>query len=328
MRAARRLRAPSFGAVSVALALGACGKIEELGLDEPIRVTTAAYTAGPLPGSDFDADAGTPPVAPLVTSVESPSAIIALGAQGRSFLGRTTPDAYAVAVALGDEGRAHWLQPVGAPDPTVMGERTFTMGIDFASDLAPGLYALRFVAIDGAGRGGTRTEFPICVVPDYPDGLNACDPQLAVPAALVTLTWDTQADVDLLLVTPEGALVSGKSPTTTPDDGIVPPERLADPRTGVFLRDSNGACVIDGQRRESVLWREAPEPGLYLAYASLFDTCGEPIAHFTLTVWRRTTADDGTTRLVAETVKRGSLLPLEASGGRTRGTYVGAIAFP
>lgn len=308
-------------------ALSACGKDEGPGLEEPIRVTPAVYTEGPLPGSVYDPDGGIAPTGPRVTAVESPSAIVVVGARGRTFQGRTTADAYAVAVALDELGAAHWVEPVGAPDPTAMGERTWTMNIDFASDLEPGIYDLNFVAVDSAGVAGVQSPYPLCIVPDYPDNLNACDPRLATPAVIVTLTWDTQSDVDLLVVTPDGKTVSAKAPSTVLDDGVIPPEALADPTTGIHLRDSNGACELDGLRRESVLWQEAPLPGLYLVYANLFDACGEPIAHFTATVWRRAMREDGTFTLARDDVKRGSLLPLAANGGARLGTYVAALTF-
>ena len=54
----------------------------------------------------------------------------------------------------------------------------------------------------------------LCVDGVIPDNFNVCAPNLPPPAAVLSLDWDTAADLDLQVTTPDGKLVDAKHPTT------------------------------------------------------------------------------------------------------------------
>jgi hypothetical protein len=301
---------------SASCALSCGGEPSPSGLSEPVRVRNAVFKSGELPGSPPGAT-----LAPTVTAIESPASIIAPGQVGKNLTGRATPEAASVAVRFTDLGSGYWVLPVDGIDPLQNGEATWQLSADFAREIAPGPHPLRFVAIDQAGHAGTQREFVVCATSPIPDNLNACDRTLAPPAVVVSLAWDTNADVDLVVVTPGGKIIDAKHPSTAAAvDGKVPAEELA--KGGVIERDSNGGCAIDGQRRESLVFQGEPALGRYLIYANLFDACTQPSAHFTLTVNKREKAADGTFRLVETQRRAGVLTSIDANGGAKLGLFV------
>jgi hypothetical protein len=199
------------------------------------------------------------------------------------------------------------------------------MSFDVAADVPPGLHTLRFAGIDEKGVAGTQTDQLVCVDAPIPDNLNACDPTIAPPQAVLSLTWDTEVDLDLELVTPDGQVVDAKHPTTAPlaDGGV-----QVDPKKdGVLDHDSNASCAIDGERREDVVWQGDPAPGQYLVYANLFSACGQQAVRFTVALYRAETVDGGST-LTPTLTASGELLASDANGGAARGLYVTSFSFP
>ncbi len=309
-------------ALSFALLCGCSGEPQRVGLDEPFTVRNGVFREGALPGAP-PSDGGT--TAPTITAAESAGALVSPGQAGKVYLGRATPEAYAVGVRLDDLGTGWWMIPVGGADPSFNNELTWQLTADFGGRVAPGLHRMRFVALDGAGRGGTQRDLRVCVLPEIPDNLRACDPTLAPPEAVISLAWDTDADLDLVVVAPDGRVIDARHPTTAaPVGASVPAERLRDPSTGVLDRNSNGACVLDRIRRENLVWQGAPQPGVWRAYVNLFDACRQTAARFRLSVWKR-----GASGAQEETLRRdGTLTALAANGGARRGTFVAEVTFP
>ena len=309
---------------SFVLSLFACsGEPSETGLGEPLRLRSATFKSGDLPA----------PLAmfPRVTSFETASTVVRPGQTEKGLLGRASPDAVAVAIRFADVGSGYWVFPVDGPDPQNNGELNWQTVADFGVDVAPGLHALRVVAIDGAGIAGPVRELAICVTPPIPDNLNACDPRTNPPAAVLSLAWDTPVDLDLVIVTPDGRIVDAKHPRTVappppgPSTGV---DAGAVASAGVFDRDSNGGCLIDGLQREDLVFQTRPAPGSYLVYASLFDACGRGAVHFRFSLFEpEATADPKVQRLVESVTKQGVLLPIEASGGARLGTFVTEVSF-
>ena len=201
-----------------------------------------------------------------------------------------------------------------------------------AANIFEGLHTLRVVAIDGAGAAGPVRDLALCVTPPVPDNLNACDPKSNPPAAVLSLSWDTAVDLDLVVVAPDGRIVDAKHPRT-----VAPPppgpstggDAGALASAGVFDRDSNGGCVIDGVQREDLVFQTRPAPGSYLVYASLFDACGKSSVHFRFSLYEATAAaaDPKLQQLAESITKQGVLLPIEASGGARLGTFVTEVTF-
>lgn len=314
--------------IAAALALASCsGEPQRVGLTEPFTVRNGVFKEGALPGTP-PSDGGVS--APTVTAIESAGALIATAQAAKVYLGRTSPEAYAVGVRLEDEGTGWWSIPVGGADPSFGNELTWQFTADFGGGLAPGLHRLRFVALDSAGRAGTQRDVRVCAVPPVPDNLHACDPTIAPPRAVISLSWDSDADLDLVVVTPDGKVVDARHPTTAAVDGTsVPADRLRDPSTGALDRNSNAGCAIDRIRRENLVWQGDPVPGTYRLYVNLFDACRTNAARYRLGVWRASTAGDGGVGGQTETTRRDGILTAQAAnGGASRGTFVTEVTFP
>jgi hypothetical protein len=284
-------------ALALALVLGACSGVEaRSGLTEPLRVQNASFKEGHLPGN--------PGARPEVTAVETASTVVHPRQSGKALSGRTSPDAVAVAIAFSDLGSGYWVFPVGGADPANGGELDWSATLDFGENIPAGKHDLAFVGIDAAGHAGAVRVLSVCVAGATPDNLAACDPSVKPPALVVSLTWDTVADLDLVVAAPDGSILSAKRPA------------IGD--AGIIDRDSNSACTTDGTQREDLVFQSAPPPGSYLIYANLFSACGHAPVHFHVAVTQA-----GNTTLTRD----GTLLAVDANGGASLGTFVTEVAF-
>lgn len=302
----------------VGLVAAACsGEKSESGLGEPLRVRNAVFKEGPLPGAPPDAPAG----GVSVTSIETASTVLRPGQGEKTLNGRASVGTVAIAVGLVGLGRGHWLLPVDGPDPLYAGELGWQLLVEIARDVSPGTKELRVVAIDAAGHAGVQRGLAVCVPSIVPDNLNACDPANAPPASVVSLSWDTPVDLDLIAVAPDGRVIDAKHPRgglTADAGGGAPP----------FVdRDSNGACSLDLVQREDLVFEAPPAAGSYLVYANLFDACGRGAVHFRVDTHTRVAGPDGKLTLALTDSRFGTLLALDANGGARLGTYVTEIAF-
>jgi hypothetical protein len=146
--------------------------------------------------------------------------------------------------------------------------------------------------------------------------------------AVISLSWDTEVDLDLVVVTPTGKVVGAKAPTTATDGAPIPPAVINDPSTGQLSRDSNADCEIDGIRVESLVFPGEPPAGDYRVYASLHSACGEASVNFRLVLYRRVDNGDGTYGVDTEDLATGTLLALHQDGGASLGAYVTTVSFP
>jgi hypothetical protein len=281
-----------------------------LGLSEPIVAQHAELKKGDLPSHDEGA---------RVTSFQLNFGVISPGAPNLSVSGRVSEDTYAVAIRIKELGTGYWLKPVGAPDPSVPGELTFDYVLSAANAIEPGNHTFVAAAFDENGRAGPEYEVPVCVVSDLPDNQNACDPSKEPPAAIVSLTWHADADLDLSIEAPDGKTYDRVNRSFTNEDGDV--------SFGLEFDGSTG-CVVDGKRRENFVWNDAPEQGsTWLVYANLFDACHHTAVGFEATVYRRKRNSDGTYRLDADEPVRGEFLRVQQNGGAGSPLYLTAIEF-
>jgi hypothetical protein len=294
------------------------GEPDPIGLGEPIRVHDATLAL-----DDFPDDEG----GPAITAVEATGGVWSRGQLERSLSGRASDDAVSVALALADLGEGYWTAPVGARDPAFEGERAWFVEFDVGGGVPPGVHRLRTAAIDEAGRAGAPTAIDVCVVdPRIPGDLSPCDPSIPPPDTVFVLEWDADADVDLVVVTPEGKTVDARHPTTA----LEPPEmvRALDPSVGRMDGDSLAGCAPDGRNSESLFWPEAPGvAGLYLIYANLYDSCGHSSVRFALTIYGRR-EEEGRYSLVRRVERTGVLLARSANGGAGTPLYVTSIVLP
>jgi len=296
------------------------GELLTSGLDQPVSIRDAQFKKGELPGVSATLDAGTALTPPLITSLSYKGRIVSAGEPDVPFTGRASLDAAALGVKLKNAGTGYWLLPVGAADFTNNGEFQWTATTTFSGNAPVGLQDLLFVAIDSTGRGGTQTDLPICIAATIPDNLNGCDPKRKPPAVVVSLSWDTQVDLDLEVVTPDGKTVDAKHPTSalTSDAGVTTPTS----DDGALDVDSNVGCTL-GPLRETLVWQTAPRPGRYLVYANLFDSCGLASVRYNVLIRVLSPGDVPGTYKTTDTYRSsGSLSAAQANGGSQIGTFV------
>lgn len=307
----------------IALCWTACDDAFDPGLDEPIRVERATFVEGAVPDSTEE---GSGDGLPRVTSVDLVSAIFYPNQVRRRISGRTTENATAIGIAIEDESRGAWVLPTLGLDVLAPGERSFEASATIGN-LEPGLYRLVLVAFDAQRRAGPPRNFEICLASELPDNLNGCDRAAKPPAAIVTLTWNSQADVDLVLLGPGGEVLEARRPFGASTEGAIPAELLRDPTIPRFDRDSNADCRVDGRRRETVVFPEPPASGTWLIHARLTNACGASSVYASAEVLRRSEHGDGTWSLVS-TGTAGTPFTadqVEQAGGI--GTYLFSISF-
>jgi hypothetical protein len=261
------MRRASIGFAAItAAALSACdGASSDLGLDAWMRVSGAQYVEGSPP----EGSAG-----PEVVSVDLSSNQIRAGQIGKPLSAALDPRATAAAIGLeGDRG--YWIVPAGLPDVQAPDFPTFHVELSFAPDLAAGEYSLDVHAADVDGRLGPPRVLP----------LTASGEPVPAGALVVTLHWDTEADLDLHVVDPAGVEIYKRNINSyePPPPGQVP-DPTAWQKGGLLDVDSNAACVIDGRRRENVIWKDAAPSGHYVVRVDTFSLCGEASAAWRIDV--------------------------------------------
>jgi hypothetical protein len=315
---------PPVGVFVLALLAAGCeGEVWSSGASEPVRVQGGTFVPGALPVDDSAE-------IPLVVSAAGASYVVTQGKGNVRFRGLATPDAYTVAVSAMDINSGYWVVPLDGPDATQDNDLIISMTLDFLPEVPYGLQTLSFVAIDENGHPGPRYDSPICVLPDYAEGsLAACSDEITPANAVVSLSWDTNVDLDLVVITPSGKVVDWDAPTTGAVDGdSVPRDIVRDETTGQLSRDSNANCVIDGIRLESLIFPGEPPAGDYQVYADLNAACGESYVNFSLDQYRRTDADDGTHPVEKTALGTGELVAEQQDGGASLGTYLTTVTLP
>jgi hypothetical protein len=302
------------------------------GLQEPVVIEAGQFISGPSPGLSLaapesgasSADDGTSED-PQVTDVTVPNIAIEPGVKGVAISGHTTPDAQAVALRFADMGSGYWVIPIGPLDPTDNELPSWSLSADFARDLPPGFHDLVFSAIDASGHSGTQYDLPICIDTIVPDNLNACVPKRAPPAAVLSLSWDTPVNLNILVRDPLGHAIGWSSVASTSDGGVPSSTSQA---SGIVDRDSNANCVIDDINREDVVWQTPPPVGTYTVWVNLFSACHQPAVTFSVSLWLpEPRSDGGPPQLVPQNppVAQGELSSLQATGGAGPGLYVGSF---
>jgi hypothetical protein len=287
------------------------------GLAEPLQVSGGQFFSGPLPGTSADAgsdDGGSSTL--TVSSITYQNELIVPGVGAKSLGGVVSQDAVAVAVRFADLGSGYWVVPTQGADSQVPG-RDFGFTASFNVHDAPGFHDLLFVALDESGSGGIQYDQPMCIESRVPDNGHACDPTKPVPAAVFTLRWDTNFDLDLHVITPDGQDVSSKADPDVGDAG------LPTATTARIDRDSMGNCVVDGWHEEDLVFPEYPETGYYDVYADPFSSCGQASVHFTFVVYE----PDGAGNLQPTFSQSGEILSSQSTGGQPSPLFVAEKLF-
>jgi hypothetical protein len=217
----------------------------------------AQFFPGELPGIAAPSpDAAAPAsTGPVVTSIQSLNTTVYSGESGKQLSGRTSDNASAVGIRLGELGTGYWVLPLGNPDPQFPGELTWSALVDFNPGVPSGIEPLRVIAIASSGATGVQSDQNLCIASRLPadpgaaysSDITACNPTLDPPEAVFALTWDADVDLDLHVITPSGLDVNAKEPLVVPVDAGATVSKL-DPRID---RDSIAFCAPDP--REPVL---------------------------------------------------------------------------
>jgi len=309
--------------VLVMMAVCGCSPGFDSGAGEPFRVRQGTFFPGAFPEDDQVDE-------PKVTNASTAGAIVTEGQSSVPLTGLTTTDAWSVALALEGVGSGYWTLPVLAPDVTEGGQLTFVTDLEFTRDVPFGFQKVLVSALDEAGLPGPRFEVSLCVLPETTGtSLWPCAPDIRPQHTVISLAWDTDVDLDLIVTAPNGKVVRAKTPSTpVSETGPIPNPVIADPTTGLLSRDSNGGCVLDRIRRESLVFQDAPPPGEYTLFASLNATCGQSHVVFRASHYTRRELADGRWAVDEVEIARGQLLPVHADGGATLGTRIGTVTIP
>jgi hypothetical protein len=245
-----------------ALLLSACGSQvrDDPGADAYLRVPGATFVRGRLPDPS--------PAAPGVASIVLVNAIVHPDTVAYPIGGALGPGATAAAVGLaGDSG--YWVVPAGIPSVATPDDPSFAASATFAPGLAEGQYTLVVEAVDALGRFGSPATQTLTAQasPSVPQG-----------ALVITLSWDTESDLDLHVADPSGQEIFHGAMSDQPPPFAMPLEAAS---YGFLDWDSNANCVIDGKRKESVVWPDVPPPGAYVVRVDAASLCGEAVAHWT-----------------------------------------------
>jgi hypothetical protein len=235
------------------------------GVDQPIRVRAAR--AQFFPG-DIPHDQG----GPKIVTVDSPNNRVRAGFVNKSLSGNASKGASSIGLRFADLGSGYWTVGAGDLDPITDGEIQWGVAFDVAPDVPIGKHPLSIVAFDADGNAG----------PVFTQDFEITDP-IPKGHVVISLEWNSPADLDLIVKTPQGKRVDPKHPTTgiVSDGGV----DTNDPSIGQLDRDSNANCVRDGYDREDLVFTGAPPPGLYEIGATMTAGCGATSATYRAVVY-------------------------------------------
>lgn len=191
------------------------------------------------------------------------------GSVGKPLGGALGAGSTAALISLAGD-RGYWIVPAGAAAVDTPGLPSYSASLAFARGLALGPYDLEVRAVDADGRVGPARVQPL-----------VASDTVTAARMTITLSWDTEADLDLHVVDPSGVEVFARNVNAVEPP---PPGQAPDPAAyakGAYLDfDSNARCVIDGLRRERVVWPVAPARGRYVVRVDAASMCSEVAARW------------------------------------------------
>ncbi|HEY1587674.1 MAG TPA: hypothetical protein VGH63_18375 [Polyangia bacterium] len=261
--ASRRLRA-AFALALLPVVAGCGGVSNDSAPDAILRLSSAQFYRGKPPA---------PADGPLVQQLTTmPASIIRRGA-GDAVTGFVDREASSVIIWLeGDVG--YWIVQPGAIEVTELGQLSFTAQATYPNNLASGSYTMHAMASDVTGKLGPVVDLALHT-----------EDTMQTDTLLVSLGWDTESDLDLHLVTPDGTEVWANKINSEP---LPQPGDNSDPNGykngGILDYDSNANCVIDGRRLENIYWTVSPPSGHYIVRVDTWSLCAESWANWRVDV--------------------------------------------
>jgi hypothetical protein len=234
-------------------------------LQAHLRIADGQLVAGAIP-----ADNGGPSIGHFGIS----STIVRVG-RGTLLNGQVPQGTTSIAVGMhGDLG--YYVVLPGLADVMLPDQLDFEVPVSFSPEVGAGVITLEAHAIDAAGRVGPAQLLDVTIA----------DPPPVEGQLVVSLSWDTEADLDLHVVLADGTEVWAQninSYSPPPPGGTVDPDAW---KSGTILDfDSNNNCVIDGRREENVYSTTRPASGHYVVRVDTFSLCGQIGARWTVKVW-------------------------------------------
>jgi hypothetical protein len=220
--------------------------------------------------------------APLVTSVNLLTTKVAPGLQNLPLSGDVHEGSSVLVGLAGDTG--HWIVPATVADFQMPGEFLFQTKISLSPEVPAGTQTLLLRGVGADGTVGPAQEVALDVSPVVPAG-----------ALVISLAWDTEADLDLHVVAPNPTdpatpiEIWSKTPVGVPPHvSGTPPLAGADLAAAIAAAgkldfDSNANCVIDGRRQENIVFAEGPPAGDYIVRVDAFSLCGQVDAQWQVT---------------------------------------------
>jgi hypothetical protein len=263
----RALVALVFACVLAGSGLASCssGVRADAGTDAYMQVPGAQFFRGPMPQGSASG--------PNVDQALLVNNDIWAGLQNDPLTGAMDPSATAAAIGLqGDVG--YWVVVAGPPGVTTPNDPSFSANLVFSPGIILGSYTLVVSAVDGNGNFGLpNTQI-----------LTAEQNPLNPPATgdlAVTLTWDTESNLSLHVVDATGTDIYWGNQSSQPPFSF---DQTDGGSYGYIDYDSNANCVIDGLRREDVIWPDPPPSGQYTVRVDAPSLCGQPIANWQVKV--------------------------------------------
>jgi hypothetical protein len=288
-------------ALCALLLFAACGQpIAEPGTDARIVVHSATFYRGAPPATGSG---------PAITAAAFVRSQVAAGSA--AGLSGTVPVGTGSLLVGAKDDVGYWVVSPDVVDPLLPDQLDFAAKVVLSAFVTDPIdIELRAVTVEGA-------VGPVTTLTLSPEAL-----PVPMGKVVVSLSWDTQADLDLRVVDPNGVEVwSKKINSYTPP----PPPNRGQPddylNGGILDFDSNAGCVIDGRRQENIVWQKTAPPGVYLIRVDTFSLCSQPAAR-----WHVTAQIDGAQ--VYES--RGESLPSDTrfDHGPGAGLYVGNFTLP
>ena len=248
--------------VLLVAALAACtdAASAQLGLDDVLQVPNAQYVPGPFPAAN-----GGPPTVQIVPMYAT--TLIGATADPDVIDGLLAPDATGAIVGVaGFDGS--WIVTAAPPGIENPDNPTIAPTLSLADDFPLGPFDVVVASADLDNHIGSAIHVTVIAA--------------AVPPPtgrlVVSLVWDTAADLDLHVIDPSGHEAWAGSPNTiTPaGPGQPPVPQSAYYDGGILDHDANMSCTRDPNPEEDVIWQAPPPPGTYTVRVDTPSLCGAP----------------------------------------------------
>jgi hypothetical protein len=200
---------------------------------------------------------------PRVSQVDSLNNSVKRGTAGKNLRVVVSQNARTVAIGLeGDPG--YWVVPVAARSIEFAPDLELSASVDFDRSILLGPARVWFAASDASGHYGPPRSLDLTILDDIPSA-----------PFVVSLSWTANVDLDLVVVQPDGKVVTNKAVRTAADG----------PSAARIDLDSNASCVLDGHRIENALFTQTPL-GEYRVFVRQASPCGVPTTGWTVRVLR------------------------------------------